>query len=279
MIRARRLSRASGLLRAALLALSCAAHAAAQGSAAPEASSRTERARQHYTRAIELYDAGARAESLREFRSAYALMGDARLLFNIGQLELELQHHALARRSLEQYLREAQDGLTAQRRADVLRQLEALAESADSSGEPALEAGASAPGGTGGARVSKRMPNEETASRDAGMPPLATATWISSGALGLGALSTAMATVLASRRHSELRGTSSTPEEAPSARSRLDRQRALVQRLALATDVLALAALGTAGLGLYFTLAEDKSDASSVSVELGAGNLRVMGNF
>jgi len=286
MIRARHVPRASRRIRAALIALSFAAQAAALPNADPEAASRTERARKHYTRAIEHYDAGARADALREFRSAYALMGDARLLFNIGQLELELEEHARALRSLEQFLRDAQGSITAERRADVLRQLEALAEHTAAhttvSVVPAPDAGARAPGGTAAVaaiEMSKARPRGEPASRDPGMPPLATATWISSGVLGLGALGTAAATLLASRRNSELRSTSSAPGEAPNARSRLDRQRELVQRLALATDVLALAALGSAGLGLYFTLTGDSSDASRVSVELGGGSLRVMGSF
>jgi tetratricopeptide (TPR) repeat protein len=268
----------AAFFRAALLTLSCAIHAAAMPDAELGASE-TRRARQHYARAIELYDAGAQREALREFRRAYAITSDARLLFNIGQLELELQEHALARRSLEQYLREAKGSITDERREDVLRQLEALAEHDAGGVVPAVEAGARGARATEAIEVSKQGTSPERASRDGAASPFATAAWISSGVLGLGAMSGAVATLLASRRHAELRSMRSSPEEASSAREKLDRQRERVQRLALATDVLAVAALGTAGLGLYFTLSAGSSDASSVSVELGAGNLRVMGSF
>lgn len=210
-------------------------------------------------------------------------MGDPRLLFNIGQLEIELQQHSLARRSLEQYLREAKGNISAARRAEVLRQLEALAEHTAARVEPTPEArapAARAPEAAGHGRaveLSKQALSREP--RDRAASPLTAATWISSGVLGLGAMSTAVATLLASRRHAELRSVRSDPEAAASARAKLDRQRELVQRLALATDVLALAALGSAGLGLYLTLSGDDSDAPNVSVELGAGNLRVMGSF
>jgi hypothetical protein len=284
---ARRFRCSGSRLRAALLTVTCAAHAAADPVAKENAEARhapspvvsvpsahspgpsaaqTERARQHYARALQLYDAGAEPEALREFESAYAIMGDARLLFNIGQLEFSLQHHPRARRSLEQYLREAK-GISDERRADVLQQLQVL-DPLTRSEEKVVAA--------------DRRPlalKAESPSRPAEMSTGAAAAWISSGVLGLGALSTALATVLASRRHSELRSSRSAPEGAAGARAKLDRQRELVQHLAIATDVLALAAIGSAGLGLYFTLSGDGGDPPGLSVEVGAAQLRVTGSF
>lgn len=299
MFRAHRFSRAVCGPCVALLTASAGAQAQsdeAHGRAPPHAAldaaaARKDQARQHYARGVELYDAGAHSEALVEFQAAYALMGDGRLLFNIGQLELSLQRHAQARRSLERYLREAGPIITPERRAGVSRQLAELGEltsavdqteklpaRADAIAEPAPDSHASAPRQKSAPEA--RMQHEVIAPATApGLAPLATAAWISSGVLGLGALGTAVATVLASRRHSELQGGKTAPEDAPSARARLDRQRELVRHLSLATDLLALAALGSAGLGLYFTLSGDAGEPSRVSLELSASGVYMAGSF
>jgi hypothetical protein len=97
--------------------------------------------------------------------------------------------------------------------------------------------------------------------------------------LGLGAIGTAVATVLASRRYTELRSAPAASADAASARAQLDRQRELAQNLSLATDALALAAIGTAGLGLYFTLSGDGDEPARFSVELTSMDVNFTGRF
>lgn len=306
--------------------------------AAPPSPEQIEQARQHYARALEHYDAGAHADALRAFQSAYAIMRDHRLLFNIGQLELLLRRYARARQSLSRYLEEGGDSLGKERRAQVSEQLEILAQRTGrlivktkgrgarveidaQSFEPAsLERGVFVDAGevtlvaSTGSRTLRRTvfvapgevvavsleepadvaservtPPGENASQRAPRshdPPPASSraqleqvVWISSGVLGLGAAGSAVATLLTSRRHEELRGEATSSAGAASARARLDRQRTLVHGLAVTSDVLALAAIATAGAGLYLTLVDDDSADLAVTLAPALNSLHVMGRF
>lgn len=243
----------------------------------------TVRARQHYARAVGLYDAGAHAAALTEFQRAYALKPSYQLLFNIGQLELLLQRHAAARQSLERYLNEGGARVSAARRADVLQQLQALdAGTARGLGEGELH-------DRGPVRPAADVPRgavRAVAAPLPGVPPsksssAATLAWVSTGALGLGALGTGIATLLTSRRYEQLRGTPAAPADARHARDRLDRQRALVSDLATVTDALAVATLAGATLSLYFTLWHGSTNEAEpeLSLELTPGGVGATGSF
>src|SRR5687768_4278200 len=61
-------------------------------------------ARQRYDRGIRLYAEGEFALAVIEFERAYTLVPDYRVLYNIGQVRIQLAQYARARKSLDQYL-------------------------------------------------------------------------------------------------------------------------------------------------------------------------------
>jgi tetratricopeptide (TPR) repeat protein len=84
-------------------------------------------ARQRYDRGIRLYAEGEFALAVIEFERAYTLVPDYRVLYNIGQVRIQLAQYARARKSLEQYLAEGGDQVAAERKASVQADLEMLA--------------------------------------------------------------------------------------------------------------------------------------------------------
>lgn len=96
--------------------------AAADATADPIA----EEARAHHRRGLELYDDGDLRLALVEFERAYAIGKSYKVLFNIGQVEFQLNAYAKARRALEQYLVEGGSAIAEKRRADVEKDLAAL---------------------------------------------------------------------------------------------------------------------------------------------------------
>lgn len=90
--------------------------AAAQSGPLPGAS---DQARQHFERGTSLYRAADYALALTEFERAHALSGNFLVLFNIGQVNLELRRYAAARRALELYLQSDSGQLTSERRSAV----------------------------------------------------------------------------------------------------------------------------------------------------------------
>ena len=120
----------SCLLAAVLLTATSAAHAepasappagAGQGAVEPAGASEKnlDQARRHFGRGVQLYRDRDFRGSLAEFNRAYSLGPSYRILYNIGQAELELQDHAAALQTFTRYLNDAGAELTAAKREEV----------------------------------------------------------------------------------------------------------------------------------------------------------------
>jgi hypothetical protein len=83
-------------------------------------------AKQRFDRGFELYEEGEYPLALIEFNRAYQLVPNYKVLYNIGQVCIQLAQYANARRSLEEYLQKGGDALTADRQAAVKKDLEML---------------------------------------------------------------------------------------------------------------------------------------------------------
>jgi hypothetical protein len=70
-------------------------------------------AEQHFQRARQLYDEGDFTLSLVEFQRAYELSPNFRVLYNIGQVNIQTYDYAAARLALEAYLRDGGDDVPA----------------------------------------------------------------------------------------------------------------------------------------------------------------------
>jgi tetratricopeptide (TPR) repeat protein len=99
-------------------------HASAGGEG-PSAATVTE-AKQRFDRGLELYSEGEYSLALIEFNRAYELVPNYRVLYNIGQVGIQLAQYANARRALEEYLEKGGDGVVQERRESVLRDLDML---------------------------------------------------------------------------------------------------------------------------------------------------------
>ena len=97
------------------------ADAPSDGTASP-----TDEARTHHRRGLELYDEGDLRLALVELERAYAIGKSYKVLFNIGQVELQLAHYAKARLALERYLTEGGSAIADKRRAEVEADLTTL---------------------------------------------------------------------------------------------------------------------------------------------------------
>lgn len=91
---------------------------AAAGQASADASNAE--AREHYQRGIGYYKEGDFKLSLLEFRRAYDLSHNHRILYNLGRVHEQLNDYAQALTSFEQYLREGGASIVAERRDEVM---------------------------------------------------------------------------------------------------------------------------------------------------------------
>jgi hypothetical protein len=82
---------------------------------------------QRYDRGLRMYQDSEYALAVIEFERAYSLVPDYRVLYNIGQVRIQLGNYARARRALEQYLRDGGKQVSADRRTSVEGDLEMLA--------------------------------------------------------------------------------------------------------------------------------------------------------
>lgn len=107
-------------LRCALLAslLLAASGAKAQG--------QVDEARLHFKRGSALYDENNFRAALAEFQRAYELAPSYKLLFNIGQVHMELQNYAGALRAYNRYLGEGGAEVPAARREEVNQEITRL---------------------------------------------------------------------------------------------------------------------------------------------------------
>lgn len=85
-----------------------------------------EQARERFRRGAELFSEGSFDASLIEFKRAYELVPNYRVLYNIGQVHLELHDYVNAERAFGDYLSHGGADIPAARRAEVEKQLEVL---------------------------------------------------------------------------------------------------------------------------------------------------------
>lgn len=103
----------------------------APASAAPAAAPTPEvlkEAADHYQRGLSLYGEGEFVLALVEFERAYQLTPNYRVLYNIGQVRIQLGRYAKGREALEEYLKQGGTSINAERTAAVTKDLEMLAE-------------------------------------------------------------------------------------------------------------------------------------------------------
>jgi len=115
-----------------ILALVCSASiaptASAQEASPPASSSEARKqASGHFTQGVALFEEGAFRAALIEFERAYNIAPDYRLLYNIGQAQLELHDWLHATQSYERYLLEGGANVPADRRREVDENLNLLA--------------------------------------------------------------------------------------------------------------------------------------------------------
>lgn len=98
----------------------------ALGAARAHADSNTEQAKVHFKNGTDLYDENNFRGALVEFQRAYELAPSYRILFNIGQVEMELQDYAGAIKAFTRYLREGGADIAADRASQVKADIEKL---------------------------------------------------------------------------------------------------------------------------------------------------------
>jgi hypothetical protein len=82
--------------------------------------------RAHFRRGVDFFKEGDFRAALIEFKRAYELAPNYKVLYNLAQTSLELQDYAAALRSFERYLSDGGKEIPAQRRAQVEGDLEKL---------------------------------------------------------------------------------------------------------------------------------------------------------
>jgi hypothetical protein len=100
--------------------------AAPPAGTAPAPSSVAE-ARERFDRALKLYREGDFALALVEFRRAYELVHNYRVLYNIGQVSSQLGNYAVAWTSFHEYLARGGQEIPQARRQELARELRVLA--------------------------------------------------------------------------------------------------------------------------------------------------------
>jgi hypothetical protein len=95
------------------------------GAASAAADAETE-AREHYDRAVQLYNDGAYDAALVELNRAWELKPSYKLLYNIGQVRVAMNDYAGALQSYRQYLEKGGDKVPSARREAVQRELRTL---------------------------------------------------------------------------------------------------------------------------------------------------------
>lgn len=96
--------------------------------ATPETVDPMEEARLRYERGLSLYAGAEYVLALVEFERAYQLSPNYRVLYNIGQVRIQLGRYARALEVLTQYVKEGGDAIEAERRASVQKDIDMLSE-------------------------------------------------------------------------------------------------------------------------------------------------------
>lgn len=110
--------------------LACSLASPSVYASAPDAqskpSSEVDQARLRFERGVELYDSGDVRAAYIEFKRAYALVPNYQLLFNIAQAQAELKDYVGAEESLSQYIEQAKDEISPERKEEVLSEMKRL---------------------------------------------------------------------------------------------------------------------------------------------------------
>ncbi len=109
-------------------AASPAAESPEGGEGSPEPSAALAEASRRYERGLALYADGEYVLALVEFERAYQLAPDYRVLYNIGQVRIQLGRYARALDALSAYLEQGGQAVPAERVAAVQKDLDMLAE-------------------------------------------------------------------------------------------------------------------------------------------------------
>jgi len=111
-----------------LLAItSCSSALVAAEPAAPAASqSATTEARERFQRGVALYREGSFDAALAEFRRAYEIAPNYRILYNLAQVQVERHDSVAALNLFGQYLQQGGNEIEAERRAQVERDMQSL---------------------------------------------------------------------------------------------------------------------------------------------------------
>lgn len=294
-------------------------------------------AQRRFAQGKELYEENDFRGALNEFKRAWQLAPNFRLLYTIAQVQFQLQDYAAALRSFEQYLAEGGAEIPETRRAEVQKELERLAArvarieiSTNLEGavitvddvevgtaplrEPVLvSAGRRRITATRGRATASRVvdfaggdssrivldlaepaPSVASPARSAPRPapsapppaPAPTrvqpeehsvpwAAWALTG--GLAACATVTG-VLALRASSDLADKRDTPDVGADA---LEQASSRASSFALATDILAAAALVSGGISLWFTLDSASPAAATPAAQVGLspGRITLSGRF
>jgi hypothetical protein len=83
-------------------------------------------AAQHFQRGLKLFDDGDFKLALVEFERSYELVPNFRVLYNVGEVEFQLNSYARAMKTLTRYLEEGGEKIPPTRRAEVEKDLENL---------------------------------------------------------------------------------------------------------------------------------------------------------
>lgn len=94
-------------------------HAEPASSQPPGSVGNAEEASRHFQRAVELYRERRFDSALVEFTRAYELAPDYRIMYNIGQVQLERDDYVAAVKAFNQYLKEGGAGISEARVAEV----------------------------------------------------------------------------------------------------------------------------------------------------------------
>lgn len=101
---------------------------ASPATAAPPSAEVLKEAGERYARGLALYGDGEFLLALVEFERAYQLSNNYKVLYNIGQVRIQLGRYAKAKEALEQYLKAGGSSLNAERLQAVNKDLSTLAE-------------------------------------------------------------------------------------------------------------------------------------------------------
>lgn len=96
------------------------------GAPAPAAADPKEEARQRYDRGMQLYSDGAYDLALIEINRAYDLAPSYKLLYNVAQINAQLQNYAGALRAFERYLVEGGADVPQKRQEEVAKEIQNL---------------------------------------------------------------------------------------------------------------------------------------------------------